>query len=241
MKILTPIVTIVLVLAISTGTVYAYTDSCFTETPTNSTGNAVNVQFTDISTTNNGSITSWSWDFGDGSTSKTQNPSHTYTPGVYTVTLTVKNSKGDTDKEVKKDCITILTPTPAGAPPTINFTLIRGGAVPSPTNQTSSLGTNNSSINNSSINNSSLNNSSLNTTTNKVAATSEASTNGSVTATPITESTTNNTTVTTDTAAKTNTNVLSNPLVLGTFFITFLVLVIAGVGVMVLKIMGRKL
>jgi len=39
--------------------------------------------------------TNWSWDFGDGSTSNQQNPSHTYlTSGVYTVTLTVSNSAG---------------------------------------------------------------------------------------------------------------------------------------------------
>lgn len=34
----------------------------------------------------------WNWDFGDGTTSTVQHPSHTYTtPGVYTVTLVVKN------------------------------------------------------------------------------------------------------------------------------------------------------
>ena len=34
----------------------------------------------------------WSWDFGDGNTSTVQNPTHTYAaPGIYTVSLTVKN------------------------------------------------------------------------------------------------------------------------------------------------------
>jgi PKD repeat protein len=38
-----------------------------------------------------GSPTSWSWDFGDNSTSIIQNPIHTYaTEGKYTVNLTVK-------------------------------------------------------------------------------------------------------------------------------------------------------
>jgi PKD repeat protein len=43
--------------------------------------------------------TSWSWDFGDGDTSTTQNPSHAYlTPGCYTVSLTAANAGGaDTD------------------------------------------------------------------------------------------------------------------------------------------------
>ena len=35
----------------------------------------------------------YSWDFGDGSTSSSQNPSHTYsTPGIYSVSLTVTDS-----------------------------------------------------------------------------------------------------------------------------------------------------
>jgi PKD repeat protein len=49
------------------------------------------VQFTDAST----DATGWSWDFGDGSTSTSQNPAHTYaTSGTYTVTLTTTNSFG---------------------------------------------------------------------------------------------------------------------------------------------------
>jgi PKD repeat protein len=34
---------------------------------------------------------SWHWDFGDGKSSTVQNPSHKYAPGIYDVTLTVKN------------------------------------------------------------------------------------------------------------------------------------------------------
>lgn len=38
---------------------------------------------------------SYSWDFGDGSTSSSQNPSHTYsTPGTYSVTLQATNNIG---------------------------------------------------------------------------------------------------------------------------------------------------
>jgi len=52
----------------------------------------LNVQFTDTST---GSVTSWLWNFGDGSTSSAKNPSHTYSgAGTYTVKLTVTNSYG---------------------------------------------------------------------------------------------------------------------------------------------------
>jgi len=50
------------------------------------------VTFTDKSTNN---PTSWSWDFGDKSTSTVKNPIHKYTKaGKYTVKLTVKNAKG---------------------------------------------------------------------------------------------------------------------------------------------------
>jgi PKD repeat protein len=50
------------------------------------------INFTDTST---GSITSRLWDFGDGSTSTLQNPSHTYSvAGTYTVRLTVTGSGG---------------------------------------------------------------------------------------------------------------------------------------------------
>jgi gliding motility-associated-like protein len=55
----------------------------------------VNIQFTDKSTSTTGSIVSWLWDFGDGSTSTAQNPSHAYNnTGFYNVYLTVTSSSG---------------------------------------------------------------------------------------------------------------------------------------------------
>jgi PKD repeat protein len=61
------------------------------------------VTFTDMST---GSIASRLWDFGDGSTSTSRSPSHTYsTPGVYTVKLTVTDSKGNSSTETKQNLI----------------------------------------------------------------------------------------------------------------------------------------
>jgi PKD repeat protein len=50
------------------------------------------VRFTDIS---NASPTRWHWDFGDGTNSTVQNPTHTYgSPGTYDVTLRVSNNYG---------------------------------------------------------------------------------------------------------------------------------------------------
>jgi formylglycine-generating enzyme required for sulfatase activity len=50
------------------------------------------VQFTDASS---GNPTSWSWSFGDGTTSSLQHPAHAYpAAGTYTVTLTVANTSG---------------------------------------------------------------------------------------------------------------------------------------------------
>ncbi|MBD1584137.1 S8 family serine peptidase [Pseudoalteromonas sp. S16_S37] len=55
----------------------------------------LNATFTDTSTDANNDIVSWAWDFGDGSTSTEQNPSHTFAAaGTYTVSLTVTDETG---------------------------------------------------------------------------------------------------------------------------------------------------
>lgn len=60
------------------------------------------VQFNDLSQ----NAVSYLWDFGDGSTSTAQNPSHIYNvPGDYTISLTVTDSFGCTDTEIKVDYI----------------------------------------------------------------------------------------------------------------------------------------
>ena len=61
------------------------------------------VQFSDASNTGTGSIQSWTWDFGDGTTSNLQNPSHNYAnAGSYFVKLKVENTFGCLDSLITK-------------------------------------------------------------------------------------------------------------------------------------------
>ena len=88
------------------------------------------VSFTDTST---GSPTSWAWNFGDGTTSTLQNPSHTYaTGGTYTVNMTASNSAGSsaataatvtvTNPVVKPTASFSASPTSGVAPLPVSFT-----------------------------------------------------------------------------------------------------------------------
>jgi len=77
-----------------------------------------NVQFT--SPTPN--LTSWQWNFGDGTTSNLQNPSHLYTElGLYDVQLIVGNANGCYDTLLLEDYINISYSTPPyTTPPALN-------------------------------------------------------------------------------------------------------------------------
>ncbi|MBC8395376.1 MAG: PKD domain-containing protein [Candidatus Marinimicrobia bacterium] len=78
----------------------------FTATPTSGQV-PLAVQFTDQSVDIDGTVVSWSWNFGDGNTSTEQNPSHTYeTHGVYDVSLSATDNVGQTGIETKEDYIT---------------------------------------------------------------------------------------------------------------------------------------
>jgi PKD repeat protein len=86
----------------------------FTGTPLSGTA-PLDVTFTDLSTEN---PTSWSWDFDDGGTSTSQNPTHRYNNvGTYTVSLTATNAYGS-DTETKPGYITVSS---APQPPDANF------------------------------------------------------------------------------------------------------------------------
>ncbi|AKB52502.1 Chitin binding protein [Methanosarcina barkeri str. Wiesmoor] len=75
----------------------------------------LNVKFTDKST---GSPTKWKWDFGDGTKSFLQNPTHKYSKaGKYTVTLKVTNAAG-INTATKSNYITV---TGTAQAPTADF------------------------------------------------------------------------------------------------------------------------
>ena len=83
----------------------------FSGTPTEGTA-PLTVQFTDLSTAVNTTITSWKWDFDDdGVIDSTQkDPEWTYeTEGTYTVSLKV-SGLGASDTERKEDYIMVLPP-----------------------------------------------------------------------------------------------------------------------------------
>jgi RHS repeat-associated protein len=90
----------------------------FTETPTSGTVPlVVNFNASGSTAPTGGTITGYSWDFGDGTTSTAENPSHTYTiAGNYTVTLVITDSYGGTDMK------TNMVSAAAIPPPTASFT-----------------------------------------------------------------------------------------------------------------------
>jgi uncharacterized protein (TIGR02145 family) len=78
--------------------------AAFSSDKTESTVGA-QIQFSDKSTNN---PTGWKWNFGDGSTSTEQNPTHSYASmGSYTVSLTVTNSCGY-ETETKSNFIKVI-------------------------------------------------------------------------------------------------------------------------------------
>jgi PKD repeat protein len=94
--------------------IYARQFANFTTTPT-SGKIPLAVNFAD---TSDASPMKWYWDFGDGSNSTEQNPTHTYTTtGTYNVSLKAWNDLGSDTME-KTDFVTVRNP----APPVANFT-----------------------------------------------------------------------------------------------------------------------
>src|SRR5207247_8524232 len=80
---------------------------------------ALNCSFTSTSSDPDGTIASYSWNFGDGFTSTAQNPSHSYgATGGYSVTLQVTDDQGAQSPVTTKT----VNVTVANQAPTANFT-----------------------------------------------------------------------------------------------------------------------
>ncbi|MDP8269118.1 MAG: PKD domain-containing protein [Candidatus Tenebribacter davisii] len=76
-------------------------------------GSPLTEYFFDASVAGMGVISEWYWDFGDGSNSSLQNPSHEYLQrGDYTVSLTVTDEYSSTDIETKIDYISVVNSPP---------------------------------------------------------------------------------------------------------------------------------
>jgi gliding motility-associated-like protein len=95
--------------------------AAFTGSPTGGCSPLI-VNFQDQST---GNPTSWNWNFGNGNTSSLQNPTASYfTPGTYTITLTVSNA-GGSNTLTQNQYITVYEV------PTVDFNAsVRSGCFP---------------------------------------------------------------------------------------------------------------
>lgn len=81
---------------------------------------ALQVEFTDTSNDVDGSIVSWSWNFGDGNTSSVQHPLHVYAAaGTYDVNLAVTDDQGSVDSAGQ--AVTVDTGGPMDTPPVASF------------------------------------------------------------------------------------------------------------------------
>ena len=90
------------------------------------------VTFTDLSIAGSGSIDNWQWDFGDGTFSTLQNPTHIYTSaGNFNVSLRVRNSSGCFQTLTRTQLINVINgatanftySTPSSCAPPVNINL----------------------------------------------------------------------------------------------------------------------
>jgi PKD repeat protein len=97
----------------------------FTAAPRTCSCSSLTVNFVDLST---GSPVAWEWNFGDGTTSTEQNPTHTFSSGDWNVSLTAINAT-DSSTRTKNGFIKVsvdASPTPSGASPTPTATPVCG-------------------------------------------------------------------------------------------------------------------
>jgi PKD repeat protein len=87
-------------------------NASFTISPANGIAGTTNFQFIDGST---GPVTGWLWQFGDGTTSQLQNPTHIFAnAGIHNVTLSVTGNSGQQSSTTRG--VSVTAPTPATPP-----------------------------------------------------------------------------------------------------------------------------
>jgi PKD repeat protein len=93
----------------------------FTYSPSSPTKSDI-IHFADTSTDPDGTITLWSWEFGDGATSSIQNPTHQYTDdGTYLVNLRIADDNWASNSG-SKDIVVSNVLGVSNVPPTADFT-----------------------------------------------------------------------------------------------------------------------
>ncbi|UCD13590.1 MAG: PKD domain-containing protein [Thermoplasmatales archaeon] len=128
-KIVVPILCIAVAVGMLSGCVEEVANiipvASFTYTPTENIYVDTLITFTDASTDEDGTIASWSWDFGDGTNSTDKNPTHSYAAvDIYTVTLIVTDNDGNASDPYTMD-ITVSYVPPTAAfdyTPMVNIT-----------------------------------------------------------------------------------------------------------------------
>ncbi len=90
----------------------------FTYIPSGGIDTETEISFIDMSVDLDGSIVSWTWDFGDGNTSFLENPFHSYgDDGTYNVTLEIMDDDGNNGTAEAEIYV-------ANVPPVANFTWV---------------------------------------------------------------------------------------------------------------------
>ncbi|MBB3167898.1 PKD domain-containing protein [Simiduia aestuariiviva] len=85
------------------------------------TTSTLTASFVDSSSDSDGSVVSWTWDFGDGNVSSAQHPSHTYAAaGSYSVTLTVTDDAGATASSTGNVSVAVQQPPNASFTTAVN-------------------------------------------------------------------------------------------------------------------------
>jgi len=100
--------------------IFAQPHAAFNNNP-NEVCKAATIHFADSSIADNSSVTSWFWNFGDGTTSNIQNPDKVYaTTGSYIVSLYVKSAAGCTSNTATKTVTVNKAPAAAFTLSTLN-------------------------------------------------------------------------------------------------------------------------